>query len=175
MTSYIRYSLLFAFFFNATLDLAIASSPTATPSVLPACLKDGTCKYTISTFAGSNPGNTDGTTSTATFQSITMVIFDLNKNMYVLNNNNKVRKIDRSGNVTTIINSDKVPGSIAVDTLGNFYLYDRNNPKIFKYQNGSYTNPVVIAGNDALGTPGYSQGAAFNADLSKEAWGWFNY
>ena len=171
MKHFIRYSLLLIFMCHATLNLAIATTPTATPSVLPACVQDGTCKYTISTFAGSNPGNTNGTTSTATFQSITMVIFDPNKNMYVLSNNNQIRKIDANGNVTTIINSDKVPGSIAVDTLGNFYLYDRNNPKIFKYQNGFYTNPVVIAGNDAPGTPGYAQGAAFNADLGKEAWG----
>ncbi len=171
MNHHIRHSLLLTFLCYATLDFTMASTQTATPSTLPACVQDGTCKYTISTFAGSNPGDSDGTTSTATFNQPTMAIFDSNQNMYVLDNNNKIRKIDKNGNVTTIINSDKVPGSIAVDTSGNFYLYDRNNPKIFKYQNGSYNNPVVIAGNDASGTPGYATGASFNAALSKEAWG----
>lgn len=166
MKHFTRQFLLLIFLNYATLNSTTAATPAT--STLPACIQTGTCQYKITTFAGSNPGNADGTTSTATFKSPTMVIFDSNKNMYVLDNNNKIRKIDNDGKVTTII-SNIVAGAIAVDISGNFYVYDRNNKKIIKYQS-SYTNPVVIAGNDAPGTSGYAQGAAFNADLSP-AWG----
>jgi sugar lactone lactonase YvrE len=169
MKRFIKHSLFLTFLCYATLDFSIASAPT-TPSTLPACAQDGTCKYIISTFAGSTSGTSDGTVLTATFQVPHMIVFDSNKNMYVaMANNNGIRKIDSSGNVTTI-NNNILAGAIAVDSSSNFYVYDRQNKKILKYQNGSYTNSAIIAGNDAPGTPGYAQGAAFSADFSA-AWG----
>ncbi|MEI7732004.1 MAG: immunoglobulin domain-containing protein, partial [Verrucomicrobiota bacterium] len=129
---------------------------------------------TATTVAGSagNGGSADGTGSTARFNSPSDLAVDGSGNLYVADrNNHTIRKINSSGEVTTLAGSPGVTGSlngtgstaqfnsplgVTVDGGGNVYVADWNNHTIRKISPvGVVTtlagNPGVIGTVDGTG------------------------
>ncbi len=131
----------------------------------------------MTTLAGNGgTGSQDGYGTSAMFNLPTGVAVDFSGNVFVADSqNNKIRKIDPNGYVTTFAGSGAAgsadgtgtkatfnrPIHIAVDYAGYVYVSDRNNNKIRKISpSGRVT---TLAGT---GTSGYADGnglaAAFN-------------
>jgi serine/threonine protein kinase, bacterial len=100
----------------------------------------------VSTLAGSRtPGSSDGKGTTASFNAPLGLAVDGAGNVYVADSeNNKIRKIDASGNVRTLAGSGgkghvagngaiakfDSPSGVAVDEAGNVYVADSGNNMI---------------------------------------------
>lgn len=83
----------------------------------------------VSTIAGGSGGYADGIGTAAKFNGPVGVTVDVLNNIYVTDqNNNKIRKITPSGNVTTLTSTETYPMDVAVDRSGNIYytLYQTN-------------------------------------------------
>ncbi|MEP7372721.1 MAG: NHL repeat-containing protein [Chitinophagaceae bacterium] len=120
----------------------------------------------VSTYAGTDtPGFTDGTTAIAQFRaSEGGIVADTEGNIYVSDyNNQRIRKISITGQVTTIAGNGMIgfkngsgeaaqfnfPGGIAVDKQGNLYVADGLNPRIRKITPGGQVS--TFAGNGISG------------------------
>lgn len=120
----------------------------------------------VTTVAGSGTiGSNDGQGISATFNAPYGLNIDTSGNIYVADtNNHKIRKIDTSGNVTTLagtglsgsIDGDntvarfKNPSALAIDAQGNVYVADYGNHKIRKI---TPTGDVsTLAGSGTLGS-----------------------
>lgn len=114
----------------------------------------------VSTLAGSgDPGSTDGTGSSASFNGPIGVALDTGGNVYVADFfNHKIRKISSSGEVSALAGSGD-PGStdgtgssasfnypvgVAVDASASIYVADQSNHKIRKI-----TSKLVLEGNSS--------------------------
>ncbi len=106
----------------------------------------------VTTFTGNGTfGYVDGTggrSGTAEFSEMVGIVMDAQGNLYVAdgNNNNRIREIDPSGNVTTIAgngnssfrndfgtaSSFNLPEGMAIDAQGNLYVADSHNNCIRK-------------------------------------------
>ncbi len=123
----------------------------------------------VTTFAGNGyPASTDGTTTTASFDSPYGLTTDAGGNIYDTDRaDGKLRKIDGAGNVTTIgvfdnpATSDPTKGLdfMATDAAGNIYFGDDNQVK--KQTPGGTVS--VIAGSS---TPGNVNGTGASASFS---------
>ena len=132
---------------------------------------------TVTTFAGTGvAGAAEGTVLTAQFNGATGVCVDSFGNVFVADYyNNKIRKIDTLGNVSTFAGNGAIgstdgigtaasfyyPAIVAVDTANNLYITDEENHKIRKIT----TDGVVstLAGNGTIGAnDGISTSAQFN-------------
>jgi streptogramin lyase len=124
---------------------------------------------TVTTLAGSGAvGSTDGTGTSASFNSPRRVAADAEGNVYVADtNNSKIRKITPLGEVSSLAGSGiigstdgigsmasfNLPRSVAVDALRNVYVGDANNNKIRKItQQGYAISPNLPAGLNIDGT-----------------------
>lgn len=132
---------------------------------------------TVSTFAGTGAvGFADGTALLATFNGLTGVAIDSQNNLFVADYyNNKIRKIDDLGNVTTFAGTGTpgsndgaateatfyYPATISIDSNDNLFLTDENNNKIRKISPDGTT--TTYAGN---GTVGSDEGLALNASFN---------
>ena len=132
---------------------------------------------TVITFAATGvAGAADGTALTAEFNGATGVCVDSFGNVFVADYyNNKIRKIDTAGDVSTVAGSGAIgsadgvgtaasfyyPAIIAVDAANNLYITDEENHKIRKItSNGTVS---TLAGNGTIGsTDGVSTSAQFN-------------
>lgn len=132
---------------------------------------------TVSTFAGTGvAGAQEGSALSATFNGLTGVAIDSENNLFVADYyNNKIRKIDALGNVSTFAGTGtpgsndglpteatfNYPASISIDANDNLFLTDENNNKIRKISpDGSTT---TYAGN---GTVGSDEGMALTASFN---------
>ena len=130
----------------------------------------------VTTFAGvGTRGSKNGSALQAQFNSPISVVFDGKGSLFVADiNNNQIRKIDTSGNVTTYAGNGTqgfkdgpanqaqfgLPGSLVFDDKGNLYISDINNHRIRKVDTSG--NVTTFAGN---GTPGFKNGPALQAQF----------
>lgn len=132
----------------------------------------------VTTFAGiGTAGATEGTVATAQFNGPTGVCIDNLGNVFVADYyNNKIRKIDTLGNVSTFAGTGAAgsdngnganasflhPAIVALDSANNFFITDEGNHKIRKIT----ANGVVstYAGTGTAGaTDGIWSSAQFNS------------
>ena len=141
---------------------------------------DGTAKtagVNVTTLAGSDSqGFADGPGTSAKFYEPEGVAVDKAGNVYVADSgNHRIRKIDSTGNVTTIAGDGTVGfadgkgtsakfnavSDVAVDTAGNVYVADLGNNRIRKIN--STGNVITLAGSSARGyADGQGTSAKFN-------------
>jgi sugar lactone lactonase YvrE len=127
----------------------------------------------ITTFAGTGP-LFDGNGTNASFNEPLGITIDNSGNLFVADSsNNKIRKIDSSGNVTTFAGTGtfndgsrsnarfSFPEAITKDNEGNIYIADTGNHRIRKMDTAG--NVTTIAGSF---NGGFSDGNGSNASFS---------
>ena len=127
----------------------------------------------VTTFAGSSNGYADGLGISARFNYTQDVAMDNAGNIYVTDYlNHRIRKIDSSGDVTTLAGDGtkgfadgqgtsakfNMPVSITLDKVGNIYVSDYGNHCIRKIDSSG--NVTTLAGN---GTAGFADGIGTSA------------
>lgn len=121
--------------------------------------------YSVSTWVGNGTsGNVDGKLTAARLNQPCGMCRDKNGNFYIADcGNNKIRKVDPEGNVTSLGASGQFnqPFNVCVDDSGNLYIADFANNRIRKMtSSGTVT---TLAGS---GTAGYKDGAAASAQFN---------
>lgn len=144
---------------------------------------------TISTFAGTGSGSYSGDggpASNAALNRPAAVALDGAGNVYIADTqNNRVRVVDTSGNITTVAGDGSSfgsfgdvgdsgpaleavvssPGGVFVDTDGNLYIGDTNNQRVRKVD--AATGIITtVAGSGSFGTAG-DGGPATQASLGR--------
>ena len=140
----------------------------------------------ISTVAGSGTAGFggDGGSATATAARLNLpgsVVLDALGNLYIADRlNNRIRKVDTAGVITTVAGSSttgafggdggaatagqlNTPAGVALDRSGNLYIADRDNRRIRKVDTAGVIS--TVAGTGTLGFSG-DGGAATAARLS---------
>ena len=131
----------------------------------------------VSTFAGTGiAGAAEGLTTEAEFNGVTGVAVDSDGNVYAADYyNNKIRKIDPLGNVTTLAGSGTIgsddgfgssasfyyPAIVAIDANNSLFVTDEENHKIRKISTAGEVSTYAGAG-----TLGSNEGIATTAQFN---------
>ncbi|MCB0853694.1 MAG: IPT/TIG domain-containing protein, partial [Bacteroidetes bacterium] len=122
----------------------------------------------VSTFAGDVQGYEDGQGTAAKFKAPGDIVMDANGDIIVVDEqNNRLRKIDAQGNVTSFSGNGQTyqynnPSGIAIAPNGNLFVADTYNNRILKVSpNGTFT---IFAGGGTV--PGYADGVGADAKFS---------
>jgi len=102
----------------------------------------------IGLFAGSpnQDGYVNGTGTDARFQNPKGIACDRSGNVYVADTgNNRIRKIDMNGRVTTIAGGFNAPLDVAVAPNGDIIVADTGNHAIYRVKSGGQT--LLVAGS----------------------------
>lgn len=141
------------------------------------CIRKVDANQATTTYAGTTTaGFVDGPLDKARFSAPSSLAFDKAGNLYIADkNNHSIRKIDTSGNVTTIAGDGifgtqdgqgkkarfHSPNAITLDTQGNIYVADTGNHSIRKIDAAG--NVTTIAGDGQAGSRnGAGKQARFN-------------
>lgn len=124
------------------------------------CIRKITAAGEVSTFAGSGErGTVNGVGKEAGFDQPFYIWYDGEKNFYVVENNNTVRRINKEGKVTTPVKASNYPGyvdgeigdanfdgikSVVCNSKGEIFILDANNNCIRKLSDGVVS---TFAGN----------------------------
>ncbi|TZF86380.1 T9SS type A sorting domain-containing protein (plasmid) [Pedobacter sp. BS3] len=144
-----------------------------------------TVSGTVSTFAGSTAGSIDGTGTSAKFNNPVGIAISQAGDFYIGDfNNNKIRKITSTGEVTTFAGTGSAgsadgsvatasfngPFGMAFDGAGNLYIADYTNNKIRKIAPTGTVSTLAGSGTGAL-TDGIGTAASFKnpADVAADA------
>ena len=139
----------------------------------------------VTIYAGSgDAGSEDGSAGTASFDGPFDVEFDSNGNLYVADfRNQRIRKIDLSGEVTTVAGNGtegsqdgkgsqatfNYPRGIAVDSSGNVFVSDTGNHKVRSIEQVPYETNFIVTFSDAAGNSGMvdntTDGSGVTVDL----------
>jgi DNA-binding beta-propeller fold protein YncE len=137
------------------------------------CIRRITPKGQVEIIAGSEEGFADGKAGEAKFNTPSGIAIDADDNLIIADTtDNRIRKLDEKGSVTTIAGSGAVglkdgkaseatfdsPVGVAVDEDDNIYVADTYNDSIRRIDKDG--NVTTIAGTN---TPGYQDGAAQTA------------
>lgn len=128
----------------------------------------------VTTFAGSTAGFNDGIGASAKFKYPRGICIDSQNNLFVTDGeNDKIRKVTPSGEVSTIAGSSEGfsdgtateakfnnPFGITIDLKGNLYVSDRLNYKIRKITQAGVV--TTVAGS----TSGFVDGLGADAKFS---------
>jgi len=140
-------------------------------------IKFVTANGTVSTFAGNSQGFANGNGTNASFYYPYGVNRDAAGNLYVADSqNNMIRKIDPSGNVTTFAGNGAAgsndgagsqatfddPNSVAIDASGNLYIGDSKNNKVRKI-----TPAGIVSTYAGTGAQGSQNGPLATATFTK--------
>jgi sugar lactone lactonase YvrE len=112
---------------------------------------------TVSTVAGNGTAGYSGDGGSATAAQLNnpwAVAVDAAGNLYIADySNNVIRKVDGSGNISTVaaLTGLSSPGGVAFDSAGNLYVADTGNQRIRKLDGSG--NVSTVAG---IGTRGFS-------------------
>jgi streptogramin lyase len=125
----------------------------------------------VSLFAGlpNNDGLVNGTGTAARFQNPRGIACDKSGNVYVADTgNNRIRKIDPNGRVTTIAGGFNSPYDVAVAPNGDVIVADFGNHRIYRVEAGG--RKTLVAGSTAGNVAGYSGTTKIKGSAAK-----FNY
>ena len=115
-----------------------------------------TVPITVSTYAGSSAGSTNGAAAAALFSAPTGVTIDVKNNLYIADKtNNAIRMINNAGTVSTIPSANlSAPSGITVDPAGTtLYVSDTGNNKIVKFTlAGTTWTQAAFAGSGTVGS-----------------------
>jgi hypothetical protein len=123
---------------------------------------------TISTFAGTGQWSEDpgdgGPAAAASLSGPTDVAVDGAGNVYISEGEGRrVRKVDPTGTITTVVSGLWWPSGVAVDATGVLYIADHGGKRVYRLD-GSGTL-AVVAGTGALGHTG-DGGPATEAEMT---------
>jgi len=169
-------------FFNLSFGFEVFMSKIASYTILAMILmgllyscggggQDSPKAWVVSTLAGSTRGFKNGAGDAAQFKEPYGVAVDTSGNIYVADEkNNQIRKITRARMVSTFAGSEthglaegigtearfSWPTGVAVDTLGNIYVADKDNDRIRKITPEREVSD--FAGSGSRMNPGFADG-----------------
>ena len=122
----------------------------------------------IGLFAGkpNNDGFVNGVGTAARFNQPKGIACDKSGNVYVADTgNNRVRKIDMNGKVTTIAGGFSSPADVAVAPNGDIIVADTGNHKIYRVKSGGQT--LLVAGSTVGNVAGDTGGTKIKGSAAK--------
>jgi len=118
----------------------------------------------VTTLAGNgSSGSSDGSGSTARFNSPQGIVFDNGNNLYVTDNGNgALRRVTLTGTVSTLLTGLAQPQGIVLDSNGNLFIAESNAHRITEYTIASGTSSVFAGNGVAAFADGTGTSAQFN-------------
>ena len=120
----------------------------------------------VFTLAGSAKGNQDANGTNARFSSPSGITTDVSGNIYIADRENQsIRKITSSGEVTTILTGYDA-SDLIFDSEGNYFFIDTQIPAVVKIDQATGNGSVFVSGTNSSGITIFSSptGIAIDSD-----------